>query len=187
MSSTGGLFRITVPGQREALVPPAPDRVRALRRHLIEAIRDMVAARRPERLIQRRSAEPTGLTANVVGESCGLCQGSCCMAGGTHAFLDDRTMARVHKERPEMTVRQVISAYVGSVAPLAYRGSCLFHGAAGCTLERPLRAELCNSYYCNGLLDFLKADMGGETAVEIVTHAGETRRIGANLGRSELN
>ncbi len=171
MSTAHNTHLIIVPGQREALVPPSSDRIRALRRHLIEAIRDLVKARRPDRLVQRRTVEPAGFKAAVVAESCGHCRGSCCMAGGTHAFLDERTMARVHAEQPDLTVRQVMRAYIGSVAPLAYRDSCLFHGPSGCTLPRPLRAELCNSYYCNGLLDFLNANVDAGHAVKIVTHA----------------
>jgi hypothetical protein len=171
MSTSDKTHLITVPGQREALVPPSAARIRALRRHLIEAIRDLVKARRPDRLIQRRTVEPTGFRAAVVSESCGHCRGSCCMAGGTHAFLDERTMARVHAEQPNLTARQVVRAYIGAVAPLAYRDSCLFHGETGCNLARPLRAELCNSYYCNGLLDFLNAKIDAGHAVKIVTHA----------------
>lgn len=175
MSTSDNTHLITVPGQRETLVPPSSARIRALRRHLIEAIRDLVGARRPDRLVQGRSVEPTGFQATVVAESCGHCRGSCCMAGGTHAFLDERTMARVHEEQPDLTARAVIRAYVSAVAPLAYRNSCLFHGHTGCTLARPFRAELCNSYYCNGLLDFLNAPQGGMATIAIETQAGERR------------
>ena len=152
---------------------------------LIEAIRDLVKARRPDRLVQRRTVEPTGFRAAVVTESCGHCRGSCCMAGGTHAFLDERTMARVHAEQPDLTARQVIRAYIGSVAPLAYRDSCLFHGPSGCTLARPLRAELCNSYYCNGLLDFLNAPADGTKTITIETHAGDRRVMTSGMSPVE--
>jgi hypothetical protein len=78
------------------------------------------------------------------------------LGGGEHAWLDERTMARVRRERPELNAaRELIAAYVRQVASLSYAGSCLFHGAAGCTLEPGLRAELCSSYYCNGLQAFL--------------------------------
>lgn len=175
MSSMEDPSHIVVPGQRTELVPPAADRVRALKRHLIEAIRDLQGARRAERLIQRRTPEPAGFPGRVVAAACGLCQGSCCMAGGTHAFIDDRTMARLRAERPSITGRQAVRLYVESVAPLSYRNSCLFHGPRGCTLNRTLRAELCNSYYCNDLDTFLKASVAKD--VTIVTTAGETRVV----------
>jgi hypothetical protein len=168
-------IRIEVPGQRVPLEPLAATRVRAFKRHLIDAMRDLVGARRPERLIQKRGPEPTGSAEAGVRAACGHCGGSCCMAGGTHAFIDDRTLARVRAERPGITARALLSAYVSAVAPLAYRGSCLFHGPVGCTLDRPLRAELCNSYYCNGLKDFLKAEPKAGQTVTVVAHSGEER------------
>ena len=168
-------LRIDVPGQRVPLEPPTPARLRAFKRHLIEAMRDLVGARRPERLVQKRGPDPTGAAEAGVRAACGHCGGSCCMAGGTHAFIDDRTLARVRAERPGITARAALTAYVSAVAPRSYRGSCLFHGPTGCTLDRPLRAELCNSYYCNGLKDFLKAEPQPGQAVTIVTHVGEER------------
>lgn len=173
MSSASEIPRIAVPGQRVPLDPPAPARVRALKRHLIESLRDLAAARRPERLIQRRGREPEGAAANGVRAACAHCGGSCCMAGGTHAFIDDRTLARVFAERPGLTARAVLAAYVGAIAPLGYRGSCVFHGPGGCSLERGWRAELCNSYYCNGLKDFLETTPQSGQSITIVTHAGE--------------
>lgn len=168
-------IKIEVPGQRVPLERPTSARIRALKRHLIEAMRDLVGVRRPERLIQKRGPEPTGAAEAGVRAACGHCGGSCCMAGGTHAFIDDRTLARVRAERPGITARGLLSAYVSAVAPLAYRGSCLFHGPVGCTLDRPLRAELCNAYYCNGLKDFLKARPQAGQTVTVVVHSGEER------------
>lgn len=170
---TRALVGIEVPGQRERLVPPSSARVRALKRHLIEAIRDLVGARRPERLIQKRGAEPEPALGAVLAGVCGHCGGSCCMAGGTHAFIDDRTLARVRAERPAMGARAMIGAYVRSMAPLAYDGSCVFHGPAGCTLERGLRAELCNAYYCNGLQEVMRTGLRPAQGVIVRTHAGE--------------
>lgn len=169
-------MQITVPGQRVALVSVTRDRVRALRRHVVESLRDLRAARRPDRLIQRRTAEPVGFAAQVVAGGCGHCRGSCCMAGGTHAFIDERTMARVRSEQPDLTVRGIIRSYVEAIAPVAFEGSCVFHGSSGCTLPRPFRAELCNAYYCDGLAGFLKA-AGSVSAVVVTTHEGETVTI----------
>lgn len=172
-------IRIEVPGQRERMEPPSPDRIRAFKRHLIEAMRDLAAARRPERLVQKRAPDPAPGIARLLGEACGHCGGSCCMAGGTHAFLDERTLARVRAERPELTGSAALRVYVRSVAPRSYRGSCLFHGATGCTLARGLRAELCNAYYCNGLRELLAAPPPTGATVIVDTHAGEAREIRA--------
>lgn len=170
-------LRIEVPGQRVPLEPRVPARVRALKRHIIESLRDLAGARRPERLIQKRAAEPSGAAANGVRAACGHCGGSCCMAGGTHAFIDERTMARVLAEHPGLSARGLLAAYVAAVAPLAYRGSCVFHGPTGCGLARELRAELCNSYYCNGLKELLNAKPQSGQRVTIAAHSGEEHTV----------
>jgi hypothetical protein len=167
---------VTVPLQDSDLAPSAPDRVRRLRRHLVEAMRDLREAKRPDRLIQPATEEPTGFARNVVREGCAQCRGFCCKGGGEHAYIDERTMARVRRDRPDLDARAIIRCYVEALAPLAYRDSCLFHSRDGCTLPRSLRAELCNSYYCNGLRDFLKHDPPPERVVIVATRGGVERR-----------
>ena len=130
--------------------------MRALKRHLIRSMRDLRAAKRPDRMIQKPTPEPTGFTATVLAAGCATCQGHCCKGGGEHAYIDERTMARVRAAHPDLDARGIIRLYLARLAPSAYRGSCLFHGPEGCTLGRGPRAELCNAYYCNGLRDFLK-------------------------------
>ena len=147
---------VTVPRQTKRLAPPPPDRVRRLKRHLIEALRDLRGARRPDRLIQPTPPEPPPELASVLRAGCAACQGQCCLGGGDHAYLDERTMARIRRDRPELSERAIIRAYVQQVAPMSYQGSCLFHGRAGCTLAPSFRATLCSSYHCDGLLAFLR-------------------------------
>ena len=77
-------------------------------------------------------------------------------AEAEHAWLDERTLARVRRDRPELNGRALIRAYLRHVADQSFAGSCLFHGAAGCTLDPALRADLCFSYYCDGLKTFLR-------------------------------
>ncbi len=155
-TATDQPIEITVPYQDRPLEPPSPERVRRLRRHLIELLRELRAAKRPDRLIQQRAPQPGGDDAEVLRAGCAACRGHCCLRGGEHAWLDERTMARVRRDRPELGARGLIAAYVGQVARLSFAGSCLFHGAAGCTLDAALRAELCFSYYCDGLQTFLR-------------------------------
>ena len=147
---------VTVPLLSETLEPPPPGRVRALKRHLVQSLRDLRIAKRPDRLIQRTVPEPVGFAAAVLRAGCATCQGHCCKGGGDHAYIDERTMARVRRDNPDLNARAIIGLFLARLAPFAYKGSCLFHGEEGCTLGRGLRAELCNAYYCNGLQDFLK-------------------------------
>jgi len=156
MTADPPTYTMTVPLLRETLAPPPADRVRALKKHLIQSLRDLRVARRPEKLIQAPVPEPEGFAAAVLAEGCAQCRGQCCRGGGEHAYIDDRTMARVRRDHPDLDARGVIRLFLDRIAPLSYRQSCLFHGAAGCTLGRGLRATLCDAYYCNGLRDFLK-------------------------------
>lgn len=172
----GKVHTVSVPAAQEApLVRPASYRIRALKRHLVDSLRDLREAKHPDRLIQKRTAQPEGFAADVVRAGCTQCQGHCCRGGGEHAYLDDRTMARVRRDNPELDAAGVISLYVDSVAEQGFEGSCVFHGAQGCTLAKLLRAELCNTYYCNGLWDFLKLrPLPG--VVEIVANRGGVER-----------
>ena len=171
-----GTVLVTVPLLNETLEPPPRGRVRALKRHLIQSLRDLRAAKRPDRLIQKAAPEPVGFTAAVLGAGCATCQGHCCKGGGDHAFIDERTMARTRRDNPDLDARAVIGLYLARLAPRSYKGSCLFHGSDGCTLGRALRAELCNAYYCNGLQDFLKLSEMPERVQIIATRKGIERR-----------
>lgn len=167
---------VTVPLLNDTLEPPSPTRVRALKRHLVQSLRDLRIAKRPERLVQRASPEPAGFTAAVLQAGCATCQGHCCKGGGDHAYIDERTMARVRRDNPDLDARAIIGLFLACLAPLAYRASCLFHGAAGCTLGRRLRAELCNAYYCNGLQEFLQRQEVPERVQIVATRSGIERR-----------
>jgi hypothetical protein len=169
---------VTVPLQEAPLEPPSAARVRALKKHLVRSLRVLRTAKRPDRLIQKQTPEPEGFAATVVGAGCATCQGHCCKGGGEHAYIDERTMARVRRDNPERDARAVIRSYLERLAPLSYRDSCLFHGQNGCTLGRALRAELCNAYYCNGLRDFLKLPAQPASARIVASRDGRERRSG---------
>jgi hypothetical protein len=173
----GAETRVEVPSQDTGLEMPARARVRALRRHLVAAMRDLRVANRPERLIQPRSPAPEGFAGTLVQAGCALCRGHCCRGGGTHAYIDERTMALVRSEHPNLDAAAIIRLYTDAIARPGYHGSCLFHGQSGCTLPRPLRSELCNSYYCKGLEAALLAARNGAVSVVIATRTGVERRV----------
>jgi hypothetical protein len=150
--------------------------VRALKRHLIQSLRDLRVARRPDRLIQKATPEPTGFTATVLAAGCATCLGHCCKGGGDHAYIDARTMARVRRDNPDLDARAIIRLYIERLTPVSWRASCLFHGPKGCTLGRALRAELCNAYYCNGLRDFLKHAPMPDRVRIVAARDGQERR-----------
>jgi hypothetical protein len=79
--------------------------------------------------------------------------GSCCSWRGPGG-----TLARVRCARPALDLRATLRLYVERVPEVGYKNSCIFHGKQGCTLDRPLRSEVCNSYFCGGLQGYLTGD-----------------------------
>jgi hypothetical protein len=151
-------LEVTVPFQYAELSPVSPARIKGLRRNLVDAMRDARTAQPSRTQEKPPPAEPTGFIARVLQTGCALCRGHCCKGGGTHAYIDDRTMTRVRRDNPEADAWAILRLYTASVPRFAHAGSCIFHGEAGCSLPRALRAELCNSYYCDGLQRFLEAE-----------------------------
>jgi hypothetical protein len=105
----------------------------------------------------------------VVSVACSLCKGSCCTSGGNDAFLSESTMTRVRRTNPELDIVEVAHLYIQRVPDEGYEESCVFHGRKGCTLDRSLRSDVCNDFFCTGLGTYLK----GETAAPITVIAGE--------------
>jgi hypothetical protein len=160
---------VMVPRSDKVLVPTSATRVRRLREHLIKALRELRTAKHTEGFASIARPEPTGFAARVAHTACSLCKGWCCRNGDDDAFLDDRTLARVRLARPNMDERAVLRLYLDLVPPVAYTDSCIYHGKRGCTLDRSLRADVCNSYYCGGLGAYMKT----RAAVPVKVIAGE--------------
>jgi hypothetical protein len=154
-----------VPLNDKALVAIASERIRRLREHLIETLREMRAAKPWAGFASPARQEPTGFAARVAQTACSLCKGWCCRNGDDDAFVDDRTLSRVRLARPDMTERAVLRLYLARVPAVAYHDSCIFHAQQGCTLDRSLRADVCNSYYCGGLGAYIKTSASVPTKV----------------------
>jgi hypothetical protein len=176
MSDAEASHAVTVPLNSRALVRMEPERVRRLRKHLVQSLRAMRTMKRPVESASPLRAEPEGFVGAVARTACALCRGFCCKGGGEHGYLDERVMARVRQAQPELDARGVIRRYVERVPQVGYRGSCVFHGETGCTLDRSLRSDVCNSYYCGGLGDFVTAGEIPSSAFVIAEGDGKTRR-----------
>jgi hypothetical protein len=151
------------------VVPISPERVRGLRKHLVvvlRALRKMTDSPCP---VSPLPPEPEGFAARVARTACCLCKGSCCENGKNHAFLDEGTIARVRRARSAMDARAVLRLYLERVPELGYKDSCIFHGKQGCTLDRSLRSDVCNSYLCDGLQVYMT---GGDTVTQTMIIAG---------------
>ena len=164
-----------MPRNGKPLVAVSAGRVQRLREHLIGILKDLRKANHLERFASPLRPEPTGFPALVARSACSLCKGWCCRNGDDDAFLDDRTLARARLDRPDMTERALLHLYLGRVPPVAYRDSCIFHGKAGCTLDRSMRADVCNTYYCGGLGAFMKSQASPAPTVVIAREGDKMR------------
>ena len=149
---------VMVPRNDKAVVPISSERVRRLRKHLVVTLRALRRMKNPEHSVSPLRTEPEGFAGRVARTACSLCKGWCCGNGEDHAFLDERTLARVRCARPALDVRATLRLYVERVPEVGYRNSCIFHGKQGCTLDWSLRSDVCNSYFCGGLLAYLTGD-----------------------------
>ena len=156
---------VIVPRNDKALVAVAPERVRRLREHLIKTLREMRAAKPWVRFASPARAGTHWFRGPRGADSLFSKKGWCCRNGDDDAFLDDRTLARVRLTRPDITERALLRLYLDRVPAVAYRDSCIFHGERGCTLDRSLRSDICNSYYCGDLGAYMKASTSVPTRV----------------------
>jgi hypothetical protein len=99
--------------------------------------------------------------AAVLGKGCGLCRGECCSRGGNHAYLRGDAIARYMRANPEKSRDEVLEDYVGHAGERTIERSCAYHGPKGCTLPRDMRSNICNTFYCYGLVDFRVAVNSG--------------------------
>lgn len=161
---------VIVPRSEKQLVATPAERVRRLEAHLLRTLAGMDDSDGPVPI----RPEPTGFPAQVIRSACTLCRGWCCRNGGDDAFLDARTMARVHHAQPVPSIQATARVYLDLVPESVVEGSCIYHGSQGCTLDRAIRSDVCNAYFCGGLQAYLS---GGETEGPTVVIAGEGRRM----------
>jgi hypothetical protein len=100
---------------------------------------------------------------------CAVCGGACCTRGGTHAFLSSSDFRRVANSTTNGDTGTPLEAlYNAHIPDWHYAGSCLFHGAQGCTLPRSLRSATCNRYLCGGLSTLRRSMMSAETDTVVI-------------------
>lgn len=171
---------VMVPRNDKSLLAMQPQRVERLREHLIKEFGDLRKAKHIERLATPTRPETTGFAARVAQTACSLCKGFCCRNGRDDAFLDDRTLARMRLAHPEMTERALLQLYLDRVPPVSYSDSCIFHGRRGCMLDRSMRADVCNAYFCGGLGTYMKSG-DPEAPTMIIAGEGDKMRTSAAL------
>ncbi len=173
-------YPVMVPRNDKPLIAVSQERIRRLREHLVAILLDLKKAKHLKLAVSPVPPAPTGFPALVARTACALCKGWCCRNGDDDAFLDDRTLARIRVANPNVSDRTLMRLYLNRVPNTACQDSCIFHGKHGCTLDRSMRADVCNTYYCGGLDAFMKStDENGPTVV--LAGEGEKMRASAIL------
>ena len=163
---------VMVPRQDKPLAPVTAARAGRLRAHLVKTLGEMSG----QECAAPTSAPPaTGFVARVSATACSLCKGWCCRNGGDDAYLDQHTLARTHRDRPELDAEALMQVYLDRVPAIAYVSSCIFHANTGCTLGPSLRADICNSYFCGGLAAFLE-ERHRESPTVVIAGEGDAMR-----------
>ena len=86
----------------------------------------------------------------ILDTACIACQGDCCMQGNTtKAFLTEKTINYVRWSQPDLDADAIMELYLSHLPDMSVRDSCVYHGETGCTLNRTIRADICNSFQCS--------------------------------------
>ncbi|MEM6661832.1 MAG: hypothetical protein AAF666_06605 [Pseudomonadota bacterium] len=137
-----------VPRQSEPVVPLPDWRRDAFREHLEKVVAESFEREVPEGAMDGRTSCESDET-DLIDATCGTCWGHCCVLGGhSHAFLSRVTIDVHRSHRPDRTADEIIDYYLGKIPEETTRHSCVYHGPQGCTLDRPLRSTICNSFHC---------------------------------------
>jgi hypothetical protein len=176
----------TLPTNDARLAPLPEGRRRTFRDHLNRLISEAAAARFTRDAEVPDSPHPTfpDLHASqaelaVLGNGCGVCLGKCCLGGGTHAYLDARSVHRFMEDRPELRPREILERYLETLPARTYEGSCVFHTTGGCALPREMRGNTCNTFFCDDLFrlrDTLRSS-GSKRVLSAAFHGTELRRV----------
>lgn len=128
------------------------------------------------------SAAPVAPLSEAAGESvpgvCAFCRGRCCRLGARlHAFVSRPMLERWADARPGATLREAADAYASRLPDRHVRDSCVYHGRSGCELPREMRAEICNRFVCEGLVDAARQlDTGARSLVVAMAAGGRVTR-----------
>lgn len=94
------------------------------------------------------AGRPTDMA--FVAQACATCRGDCCQNGAERAYLTRRTLSRFQNTSPEMTLEDVLRAYLDRVPEQSYEESCIYHTQGGCNLPGEMRSDTCNDFFCTG-------------------------------------
>lgn len=163
-ATADGSLRLLLPsGPRHARRPGAA-RLEHYRAHLLKIAAEAAVL---------AGAVPIGDTgapaaaSAMPGQLCAVCGGGCCTRGGDHAYLGAPTLRRFMDAQPQLSMHEVVAAYLDRIAARTQAGSCINHTRQGCSLPREMRSDTCNRFACESLAR-LQAAQREEAPVQVV-------------------
>lgn len=153
---------VVVPANIRPCVPLSPERLEDFRSHLRRVIGeaqppDDSAGEMPQPPRARPLEELPPMT---VLHACTTCRGRCCLGGAGHAFLRAQTITDFWQRHSSLSQDAIEAEYLAHAAPRGYADSCVYHSESGCSLPRDMRADICNSFHCEGLRQGLETEPG---------------------------
>jgi hypothetical protein len=152
----------------QLVIPSGPVRGRPLKvarklRYLahVRAMADQAAALPPGAPVNNDDVDTadTGASSARPGRLCGYCGGGCCTLGSDHAYLSPPTLRRFMDAQPQLSIADVVAAYVERMPAAPRFASCINHTSIGCSLPRAMRSDICNNFACGALKQLQGAPM----------------------------
>lgn len=182
-----------VPFQNASLVPMPETRRTAFEAHVEDIVENAFAAG-PDDISMLNYLPGTAAEPSIIAAGCAACQGFCCQRGGgdKHAFLTRQTIYHMRDNDPDLEPEAVIQHYLDALPETSVQGSCVYHGAQGCTLQRKWRSSVCNVFHCHDI-HALHELTGGRSDVPLAIIGveedapGKVIAFDAALGMTEIN
>lgn len=147
--STDQVVPVAVPLLDRPMVPIGPEDRALITGHIARIVAESFETDFPDEIIRDRD----DLEAPVdpyVGAACTTCRGACCEVGRSYlAFLTAETVSQYRRHVPDRTPDQVRESYLDRLPERIVEGSCYFHGAQGCALDREQRDNVCHKHLCH--------------------------------------
>lgn len=152
----------------QLVIPSGPTRGRPLKaarkvRYLahVRAMANQAAALPPGTPVNNDDVDTADTRASSArpGRLCGLCGGGCCTLGSDHAYLSPPILRRFMDAQPQLSIAEVVAAYVERMPAAPRFASCINHTSIGCSLPRAMRSDICNNFACGALKQLQSAPL----------------------------
>lgn len=164
---------VAVPLLDRPMVPLGDADRRLMAEHLDRIVADSFAAGLPDQIAPGRDDREAPVS-RYVAAACATCKGACCEVGRTYlAFLTAETITQYRRHVPRLSPGQVRERYLERLPDAIAEGSCYFHGASGCTLDREQRDDVCHRHLCQQIRTQLDARIPEEPGPFVIVAADE--------------